>query len=208
MSIAAYYRPDWSCSIFIRRKSVSTLEKREMGNKNNDNNLIDPLNIMKKEEICIQPKPKSPCYAGWLKGGVGFLKKMRTRHLPARNIPSELNNCTFLALLLQIRKKKWMVNSTVGKFVQHVLVSVITRFSSFVTRLASNSGINPLFRGRLYLKKVIMWNRLVDNNNYGWFDRLCSGTERAIITIHVVSIRIQLYANRCRVFWPIYWYTA
>ena len=135
---------------------MSTLEKREMGNKNNDNNLIDPLNIMKKEEICIQPKPKPkpPCYAGWLKGGVGFLKKMRTSNLPSRNIPSELNNCTFLAFNLLLckseKKKKWMVNSTVGKFVQHVLVSVITRFSSFVTKLASNSGINPLFRGRFY----------------------------------------------------------
>ena len=118
----------------------------EMGNKNNDNNLIDPVNIKKKHPIiilkgslrsmvpspsfiiwCAQQKP--PCYAGWLKGGVDFLKKMRTRHLPARNIPSEFSDCTFLAfkLLLKI-KKKWLVNSNVGELVQHVLVSVITRF--------------------------------------------------------------------------------
>ena len=158
----------------------------EMGNKNNDNNLIDPVNIKKKHPIiilkgslrsmvpspsfiiwCAQQKP--PCYAGWLKGGVDFLKKMRTRHLPARNIPSEFSDCTFLAfkLLLKI-KKKWLVNSNVGELVQHVLVSVITRFWPNLHQIVENT----LFRWRFYLKKIIIWNRIVDTNNYGWFDRV------------------------------------
>ena len=117
-----------------------------MGNENNDNNFIDPVNIKKKHPVIILkgslrsmvpspsfitwcPQPKPPCYAGWLKGGVDFLEKMQTWHFPARNIPSEFSDCTFLAfkLLLKIQKK-WLVNSNVGELVQHVLVSVITRF--------------------------------------------------------------------------------
>ena len=75
-----------------------------MGNKNNHNNWIDPVNIKKKHPIiilkgslhsmvpspsfiiwCAQPKP--PCYAGWLKGGVDFLKKNADKALARKKHP-------------------------------------------------------------------------------------------------------------------------
>ena len=139
---------------------------------------------------CAQQKP--PYYAGWLKGGVDFLKKMRTRHLPGRNIPSEFSDCTFLAfkLLLKI-KKKWLVNSNVGELVQHVLVSVITRFWPNLHQTVENT----LFRWRFYFKKIIIWNRIVDTNNYGWFDRvmLRDGTSHNHDTCSFYS-----FSTRCK----------
>ena len=85
---------------------------------------------------CAQQKP--PYYAGWLKGGVDFLKKMRTRHLPARNIPSEFSDCTFLAFKLLLKIKKKMV----GKFECRWTRTACARLGDhpFLTKLASNSG--------------------------------------------------------------------